>query len=127
METKGNRGTRGGIQINWFCQILLKQQIPMWFHKRPLPVINSNPFYPFPRKPIRQFNLAFFSYSQHNHRRGDDIQLASCRDGRVKTMGGVARTSDAIDLRGVEGQRGIMRRTRGSIYPFFVNLLVRTV
>lgn len=85
----------------------------MWFHKRPLPVINSNPFYPFPRKPIRQFNLAFFplppstfSYSQHNHRRGEHIQLAPCRDGQVKTLGGVAGTSKAIDLRGVEGPRG---------------------
>lgn len=54
---------------------------------------------PFPRKPIRQFNLAFLIHSITS-RTGQDMQFTSCREGQVKTLGGVAATNKAIDLRG---------------------------
>jgi len=59
---------------------------------------------PIPRKPIRQFNLALF-YFIHSISTAQDVQFASCREGRVKTPGGVVVTNKAIDLREAERSR----------------------
>lgn len=67
---------------------------------------------PFPRKPIRQFNLAFLIHSitaaQHV-----DVQFTSCGEGQVKTLGGVAGTNKAIDQREAERQGGVRERNTG--------------